>query len=216
MSKSLGNGISLKKLLDNYHPDVIRFVLLQNSYKSDLNIIDGAFEETEKHIYNFYKTFNAIDNLKIHEELVNEKQLTNLQTNIETAFNDAMSNDFNTAVAISYLFQYFDKMKAMVGKNKEIYNLKLLKETIIKTYYVLGILQDDPKKVVDEIKNKYMTRYGISEEEVKSLIEKRSEYKANKDYENADKIKGLLLEKEIIILDERNGTEWDINIGKKK
>jgi cysteinyl-tRNA synthetase len=216
MSKSLGNGISLKKLLDNYHPDVIRFVLLQNSYKSDLNIIDGAFEETEKHIYNFYKTFNAIDNLKIDEELVNEKQLTDLQTNIETAFNDAMSNDFNTAVAISYLFQYFDKMKAMVGKNKEIYNLKLLKETIIRTYYVLGILQDEPQKIVDEIKNKYMERFEVSEEEVRSLIEKRSEYKANKDYENADKIKGLLLEKGIIILDGRNGTEWDINIGKKK
>lgn len=216
MSKSLGNGISLKQLLDNYHPDVIRFVLLQNSYKSDLNIIDGIFEENEKHIYNFYKIFNAIDNLKIQEELGSVKQSTDLQADIETAFNDAMSNDFNTALALSYLFGYFDKMKAMLGKNKEAYNLKLLKETIIKTYYALGILQDDPQRIVDEIKNKYMKKYGISEEEVKALIEKRSEYKVNKDYENADKVKGVLLEKGITILDGRNGTEWDINIGKKK
>jgi cysteinyl-tRNA synthetase len=216
MSKSLGNGISLKQLLDNYHPDVIRFVLLQNSYKSDLNIIDGIFEENEKHIYNFYKIFNAIDNLEIQENLENIKQSTDLQANIETAFDDAMSNDFNAALALSYLFQYFDKMKAMLGKNKEAYNLKLLKETIIRTYYVLGILQDEPQKIVDEIKNKYMEKYEISEEEVKSLIAKRSEYKANKDYENADKVKGILLEKGITILDGRNGTEWDVNIGKKK
>ena len=215
MSKSLGNGISLKQLLDNYHPDVIRFVLLQNSYKSDLNIIDGVFEENEKHIYNFYKTFNAIDNLKIEEGLGREIQLTDLQHNIETAFNNAMSNDFNTAVAISYLFEYFDKMKAMLVKNKEINNLKLLKEILIKTYYVLGILQDDPQKIIDEIKNKHMSKYEISEEDVKSLITKRSEYKVNKDYENADKIKGILIEKGIVILDSRNGTEWDINIGKK-
>lgn len=64
MSKSLGNGISIKELLDLYNPDVIRFVLLQNNYKSDLNIVDGIFEEVEKHLYNFYKTFAAIDNLE--------------------------------------------------------------------------------------------------------------------------------------------------------
>lgn len=106
-------------------------------------------------------------------------------------------------------------MKAMLGKSKEIYNLRLLKETIIRTYCVLGILQGEPQKVIDEIKNKYMGKYAISEEEVKSLIEKRSEYKENKDYVNADKIKGMLLEKGIIILDGRNGTEWGINKSKK-
>lgn len=95
------NEIALKQLLDNYHPDVIRLALLQNSYKSDLNIIDGIFEENEKHIYNFYKLFNAIDNLKIQEGLANAKQSNDLQASIETAFNDAMSNDFNTALAIS-------------------------------------------------------------------------------------------------------------------
>lgn len=216
MSKSLGNGISIKELLDNYHPDVIRFVLLQNNYKSDLNIIDGVFEENEKHIYNFYKIFHAIDNLRIEEEIGYEKQLNNLNANIEIAFNDAMSNDFNTSVALSHLFKYFDEMKAMIAKNKDICDLKLMKETIIKIYFVLGILQDEPQKVIEQIKNKYMQKYEITENEVESMIIKRSEYKANKDYDNADKIKQLLLGKEIIILDGRNGTEWDINIGKIK
>jgi cysteinyl-tRNA synthetase len=91
-----------------------------------------------------------------------------------------------------------------------------MKETIIKIYFVLGILQDEPKKVIEQIKNKYMQKYKITKDEVESMITKRSEYKANKDYENSDKIKELLLEKGIIVLDGRNGTEWDINIGKIK
>jgi cysteinyl-tRNA synthetase len=61
-----------------------------------------------------------------------------------------------------------------------------------------------------------MQKYEITEDEVESMIIKRSEYKANKDYDNADKIKQLLLGKGITILDGRNGTEWDINIGKIK
>lgn len=216
MSKSLGNGISIKQLLDKYHPDIIRFVLLQNNYKSDLNIIDGVFEENEKHIYNFYKIFHNIDSLKIQEEIGCEKQSEDFYTKIETAFNDAMSNDFNTSVALSHLFKYFDEMKVMLTKNKETCNLKLMKEAVIKIYFVLGILQDEPQKVIEQIRDKHMQRYEITEAEVESMIIKRSEYKANKDYDNADKIKHLLLEKGIIILDGRNGTEWDINIGKIK
>lgn len=221
MSKSLGNGISLKELLDNYHSDVIRFTLLQNSYKSDINIIDGVFEENEKHIYNFYKLFNTIDNLKTNEELIEGKKSTDMEVKpelsvkIKTDFDEAMSNDFNTAVALSHLFQHFDKMKATINKTKEIENLKLIKETLISTYYVLGILQHEPKKVIEEIKNKYLGKFGITEEEVKALIEKRSEYKSNKDYANADKIKEVLIEKGILILDGPRGTEWDVNIGKK-
>lgn len=215
MSKSLGNVISLKELLDGYHSDIIRFVFLQNNYRSDLNIVDGNFEEIEKHIYNFYKTFYAIDNLKLEENMVQEKHL-NANADIETAFDDAMSNDFNTAVALSNLFKYFTTMNGLMNKKKEIPNLKSMKETLIRTYAVLGILQDDPKSAIDRIKNKYIEKYGIDVAEVEALIEERSQLKKNKDFENADKIKQQLIEKGLVILDGRNGTEWDVNIEKAK
>ncbi|SFB37236.1 cysteine--tRNA ligase [Clostridium frigidicarnis] len=213
MSKSLGNGISIKELLDLYHPDVIRFILLQNNYKSDLNIVDGIFEEVEKHLYNFYKTFAAIDNLEVERQC--KIQSNELSINMENEFNEAMSNDFNTAIAISNLFKYFDTMKGMLGKKKNACDLKLIKESIIKTYVILGILQYDPKEVVDEIRNKYLKKYKVTESEINSLIEKRSEYKKNKDYENADLIKKQLLDKGIVVLDGRSGTDWDVNIAKE-
>lgn len=209
MSKSLGNGISIEELLNLYHPEVIRFVLLQNNYKSDLNIVDGIFEEVENHIYNFYKIFISIDDLKIETNL--QEGLSNICDDIEVEFNDSMSNDFNTAVTLSKLFRYFEKMKTMLKKN-DIHNLKIMKEKIIKLYSILGILQEEPKKIIEEIKNKYLIKYRITENEVESLIKKRSEYKASKDYNNADLIKKELLEKGIVLFDRENGTEWDIHI----
>lgn len=208
MSKSLGNVISIKELLDNYNSDVIRFVLLQNNYKSDLNIVDGIFEEVEKHIYNFYKIFNEIDNLK-YEKVIEEIKLP---YNIEDEFKESMRNDFNTAVAISNLFKYFHSMNGMLNKNKDIAALKLIKETVIRVYRVLGLLQNNPNEVINEIRSKYLEKNKVTEEEIKFLIEKRGKYKEKKDYENADLIKKQLLDKGIIILDRKNSTEWDISL----
>ena len=208
MSKSLGNVISIKELLDNYNLDVIRFVLLQNNYKSDLNIVDGIFEEVEKHIYNFYKIFNEIDSLK-YEKTIKEFKLP---YNIEDEFKESMRNDFNTAVAISNLFKYFHSMNGTLNKKKDISTLKLMKEAIIRTYAVLGLLQKNPKEVVDKIRNKYLEKHKVAEDEINLLIEKRSKYKENRDYENADLIKKQLLDKGIIILDRKNSTEWDVSL----
>lgn len=216
MSKSLGNGISLRELLDRYHRDITRFVFLQNNYRSDMNIVDGSFEEVEKHIYNFYKTFNGIDNLNTDENNNVNNEANNLVSEIENNFDEAMSNDFNTAVALSHLFKYFTTMNGNLNKKKEANNLKAMKAAIIKTYAVLGILQDDPKTAVDRIKNKYIKKYDINVEEVEALIKERSEFKKNKDFENADRIKVQLVEKGLVILDGRNGTEWDVNIEKDK
>ncbi|ARC85011.1 cysteine--tRNA ligase [Clostridium argentinense CDC 2741] len=208
MSKSLGNVISIKELLDNYNSDIIRFVLLQNNYKSDLNIVDGIFEEVEKHIYNFYKIFNEIDNLE-YEKTIKE---VILPYNIEDEFKESMRNDFNTAVAISNLFKYFHSMNGILNKKKDISTLKLMKEVIIRTYAVLGLLQKNPKEVVDKIRNKYLEKHKVAEDEINLLIEKRSKYKENKDYENADLIKKQLLDKGITILDRKNSTEWDVSL----
>ena len=208
MSKSLGNVISIKELLDNYNSDIIRFVLLQNNYKSDLNIVDGIFEEVEKHIYNFYKIFNEIDNLE-YEKTIKE---VILPYNIEDEFKESMRNDFNTAVAISNLFKYFHSMNGILNKKKDISTLKLMKEVIIRTYAVLGLLQKNPKEVVDKIRNKYLEKHKVAEDEINLLIKKRSKYKENKDYENADLIKKQLLDKGITILDRKNSTEWDVSL----
>ena len=64
-----------------------------------------------------------------------------------------------------------------------------MKETIIRIYRILGLLQNNPKNIITQIRNKYLEKNKVTEEEINFLIEKRSKYKENKDYENADLIK---------------------------
>jgi len=206
MSKSLGNGILIEDLIKKYNPDTVKMTILQNNYRSDLNIMDGMFEQVEEKIYNIYKLFTQIDSLG---EGLNSNKDTEIYKTIDTEFRDAMDNDFNTSVVISNIFGYINTMNKLIDK-KDIQALVDMKYAIKKIYKTFGLLQQEPDKVISEIKNKYLTAYNITVDEIESAINLRNEYKINKNYEGADQIRNELLEKGITIKDSREGTSWDI------
>ena len=111
MSKSLGNSLFLKDLLDKYSPEVIKFALLQTNYRGDINVTDNLFPDADKHLYEFYKIINAV------EEKFGESEA--LSTNIDLEFNKAMDDDFNTALAISNLYGYFKAIKQKLNSNDD-------------------------------------------------------------------------------------------------
>ena len=208
MSKSLGNGILLEDLINKYNSDVIKITLLQNHYRSDINVIDGIFDQYENKIYAIYKLFKLINNLKL--DLVPNKDSIEYK-NIKEEFENAMDNDFNTSVAISNLFKYITLINKVI-KEKDITKAINIQSAIIDMYSVLGLFQQDEDKVIKSIKEKHLKINNITEETINKLIKEREIYKKNKEYESADKIRNELLIKNIIIKDISNNTEWDINI----
>ena len=72
MSKSLGNSIFLRELLDKYDNEIIRFALLQTSYKNDINITDNLFDDAKKHLAGFYKILKQVEDMGINDAAKNE------------------------------------------------------------------------------------------------------------------------------------------------
>ena len=212
MSKSLGNGILLQDLLKKYNQDVIKMTMLLNNYKSDLNVVDGLFENTEEQIYSFYKALNLVDKQK--GKLVPNKDSEEYKE-VHNNFTESMDNDFNTSSAISFLFNYVSTINKAIS-SKDIQKAVNYAGAIKEDYAVLGLLQQEPQKVIDEIKNKYLSNSGLTVEEIDKLVKERIEYKANKNYEEADKIRNMLSEKGIIINDRSRDIDWDINIVSNK
>lgn len=213
MSKSLGNGILLQDLLAEFDSDVIKFALLQNNYKSDLNITDGMFEHCENKIYSLYKLFSQIDldgkEYKANKESVYYKE-------IKDKFIEAMDNDFNTSLALSNALDYISKLSQMIDKKDKIQDMVDIKNSLIEVYNVLELFQEKPQDVIKNIKEKYLKLNGMTIEKIEDLIEQRKELKKNKDYEGADKIRETLTKSGISIKDTREGTKWDIEISYKK
>ena len=125
-------------------------------------------------------------------------------------FEKDMNDDFNYALAISHIFDYINRINKLITEKK--YQEALNVATAIrKTYKLLGLFFQKPDNFLNEIKEKFLNEKNINEEYINDLISKRKEYKLSKNYEEADKIRDLLLEKNIVINDTREGTFWDIN-----
>lgn len=213
MSKSLGNGILLQDLLIEYDSDVIKLALLQNNYKSDLNITEGMFENCEKKIYLLYKVFDHID--RVGKDYVANKD-SKYYKEIKEKFIEAMDNDFNTSLAISDAFNYISQLSQMIGKKNHVQDMVDIKAALVDIYNVLELFQEDPKIVLKNIRGKYLNLNGITEEKILNLIEQRKQMKESKDYSSADRIREMLTNNGVLIKDTREGTEWDIEISPRK
>lgn len=213
MSKSLGNGILLQDLLKEYDSDVIKLALLQNNYKSDLNITEGMFENCEKKIYLLYKVFDHID--RVGKDYVANKD-SKYYKDIKEKFIEAMDNDFNTSLAISGAFDYISQLSQMIGKKNHVQDMVDIKAALVDIYNVLELFQEDPKIVLKNIREKYLNLNGITEEKILDLIEQRKQMKESKDYSSADRIREMLTNNGVLIKDTREGTEWDIEISPRK
>ncbi len=191
MSKSLGNSIILADLRKKYHPEVVKFALLQNSYRSDLNLTDAVFAQAEKHIYNFYKVLKSVeDNFEIDAQ-TNEEY--------EKLVDEAMQDDFNSPKAFSYLFEIFKTMQKKVAEGDKSVTLDY--NGVKKAYKILGLFVNDTQSVLDFVEAKE----GDIPQEVKALAEKRWQAKQNKNWAEADALRSQLDALGYVIKDNKEG-----------
>jgi cysteinyl-tRNA synthetase len=208
MSKSLGNGITIRDLLDEYHPEVIRYALIQSNYKEDMNVTKELFNIAEKAIYGFYTTFNRIDKLPTAEAAKNQ---IDFSYSIKEDFEKAMNSDFNTSILMASLHNYITELNSMLAKPKNANILKQVKSEIVKYYSILDILSEDPEKILSAIKMKHLSKSRFDISKIQQMVEQRSQFKKAGDYANADKIRDDLKENGIIVKDSMSSVEWDID-----
>lgn len=208
MSKSLNNGIILKDVLREYVPDVIKLLLLSNSYRSDLNVVDGMFDILEGKVFNIYKLFAKIDEAK--GDTVADTQ-NDYCLKIKNDFVNSMDNDFNTAQATANLNKYVSDLTNFFNKKTQPLDVVLgIKQTLQEVYGVLRLLSDDPVVVVDTIRNKYLVKNNVTVQEIESLLAVWDMARLAKDFATADTMRAKLLEKNIIITLQQGVAGWEV------
>ncbi len=195
MSKSLGNSLLLAELLEKYSDEAVKFALLQTNYRNDINITDDLFPEAEKHILDFYTVLAAVDELNL---TIDEGGKVAAKR-IDEEFNACMSDDFNTALALSNLFGYFKEMKKMAAEKDS--KAAAYAAQIRFTYGLLGFFQKNAKD--------YVAERGAKEEEtpaeVKAVAEERWAARLNKDWAKSDLLRAKLTEMGYAVKDSKEG-----------
>ncbi len=173
MSKSLGNFMLARDLIEKYPVNVIRLAILKNNYRVPFDLSDALFKECgvlNDKIANALKQANLeiqLNNLKVGKLKKDEK------------IEEIMGDDFNTPNLITYLLDLIKELNSKIRAHEDIV------ETVDKINiinYILGIEYDLPVLSKDD----------------KEMYNEWLEYRNNKDFENADKLRGQLIEKGII------------------
>ena len=198
MSKSLNNFLTARDALKQYDADVIRFLMLSGHYRIQLNFSNDLLESAKASIERLYNAIGNLENLitEVNTEKMNDEEVKYLQSlnQYRERYIEKMDDDFNTADAISVLFDLIrdTNSNVTINSSKELCEkaLSLIRELGAP----LGILQKTTK--------------GNLEEEIEALIAERQQARKDKNFALADKIRDELKAKGIELLDTPQGVRW--------
>jgi cysteinyl-tRNA synthetase len=225
MSKSLGNFFTIRQVLEQYQPEVLRLFLLSSHYRSPVDFSAESMAEAERGLERLYHTVSQVDERAGaavgHGPLPagDEPGFRNLRVKIEnlpTRFRDEMDDDFNTAAALGHLFdlsralnRFLDSLARKPTREEE----ELLAQGVCRlreSAAVLGLLQQAPEAFFKERNRLALAALEISEEEVERLIAERAEARKEKNWTRADEIRDTLAAMSIIMEDTAEGTRWRV------
>ena len=189
MGKSLGNFITLDDLFKKYNPMVVRFYILQNHYRKPTDFNDEQLLDTEKQFKKVSETVNNLRNaIKDVDEYVSDDETV---ISLKKKFTEAMDDDFNTGLAITYLYEIIKLANTELQTSKNIDKL-ISYNNFISEYAedILGL------SFTETSSNK--------EAELINIIQSiRNKYREEKNYAESDKIRDELKEIGITLNDRR-------------
>lgn len=196
MSKSLGNFFTVRDISEKYDLQVLRFFMLSAHYRSPLNFSADLMESSKNGLE---RILTAVDKLKGLEasaktEGLLEKEDKNQINALVEKYEAAMDDDFNTADAISAIFELVKLSNSTTDEESSLEYVTLLKNTIEKLCDILGIITEKEEVILAE--------------EIEAMIAARQQARKDKDFALADEIRGKLLDQGIVLEDTREGVKW--------
>lgn len=198
MSKSEGNFFTVKEIGAKFPLEVLRFFMLSVHYRNPINFSRELMEATQTSLERIKTAvFNLNDLLKsVEDKEMSEQEKSELENAaaLQSKFEAAMEDDFNTADAVSAIFELVKFANSTVtGENSKTFVQKVVDE-ITKLCDILGIVTKHEVELLDD--------------EIEQLIEERQAARKAKNFARADEVRNLLLEKGIVLEDTREGVRW--------
>ena len=198
MSKSLGNFFTVREISEKYDLQVLRFFMLSAHYRSPLNFSADLMEASKNGLE---RILTCVEKLRDLEAKASDSSKTaGEQATMEEAdklrgkYEEAMDDDFNTADAISAIFELVKLANTTADESGTREFVSYMKTMIEELCDVLGIITEKKEEVLDS--------------EIEEMIEARQQARKDKNFALADEIRGKLLDMGIVLEDTREGVKW--------
>lgn len=198
MSKSLGNFFTVRDIAKEYDLQVLRFFMLSAHYRNPINFSHELMESAKNSLDRIVTSVMNLTHLeKTAADLPmtdEEQKVLDLTKDIYKKFEAAMDDDFNTADAISAVFELVKLANSNSSETDTKAYITALKESIVKLADILGLNVVKEEELLDE--------------DVEALINERQQARKDRNFALADEIRGKLLDMGIVLEDTREGVKW--------
>ena len=194
MSKSLGNFFTVREILQRYRPEEIRYFILTSQYRSPLNYDDEHLKNARGALTRFYTALRGLPDAAPRGG-----------GDYVARFHDAMEDDFNTPEALAVMFDLAREINRVRAESEDA--AAGLAAELRRLGGILGILQQDPEAWMRGGEPAAVDT-GPSDAQIEDLIRQRTEARAARDFEEADRIRDALKEMGVVLEDGAGGTTW--------
>lgn len=198
MSKSAGNFFTVRDISEKYDLQVLRFFMLSAHYRSPLNFSADLMEAAKNGLD---RIVTSVSNLNFLMEKAadvpmtgEEQQLFQEAETYITKFDEAMDDDFNTADAVSAIFELVKFANTNVNEQSGKAFIQAVKDEIVMLSDICGLIVERKAEILDA--------------QVEALIQERQEARKAKNFARADEIRDTLAAQGIILEDTREGVKW--------
>lgn len=194
MSKSEGNFFTVRDILKEYDPEVIRLFMLSAHYRSPVNFGRDMLEQAKSALERLYNAKAGLEHLLAHApDVPADTELLESLFEYRSQFEGAMEDDINTADALAAIFEMVRDINGKLNPDVSKQTLAAVKDLLMELCGVLGLMQ----------------KSGASlDTEVEALIEARQQARKNKNYGEADRIREDLKARGIVLEDTPQGIRW--------
>ena len=196
MSKSLGNFFTVREISEKYDLQVLRFFMLSAHYRSPLNFSADLMAASKNGLDRILTAVKRLDEMQGTDAAMNdaEKAIMAQVEEYVKKFEAAMEDDFNTADAVSAIFELVKYANINVTNECSKELVAAAGATIKKLCDVLGIITEQEEELLDA--------------DIEKLIEERQTARKEKNFARADEIRDLLAAQGILLKDTREGVKW--------
>ena len=190
MSKSIGNVLLVRQLLESAPGEAIRYVLLSGHYRAPLDWNDDILQQAKNSLDRLYGSLRDLAEVHVPDDIGNQKP---------AAFVEAMYDDLNTPKALAELFALSKQANTVTDLDSQV----KLKAALLQCGEWLGLLQGDPQA--------WFAGDGAADAaKIDQLIAERLQAREEKNWARADEIRDVLASMNVVLEDGANGTRWRI------
>ncbi|MBX3023269.1 MAG: cysteine--tRNA ligase [Bdellovibrionales bacterium] len=217
MSKSLGNVRTARSFMQEYHPEIFKYLMLSAHYRS---ILDFSPEQLEHVIANLARIYSALalaeKAAKAPADAVAPADFTKAVNEAKAGIEASLDDDFNTPEMLARLFEVIRLFNNLVRTPGPVTPKKaaIAKAFLEFVHWVGGfssLFIETPDKFLTFLDDMLLKKKNLKREDIDRLVQERSQARAAKDFAKSDEMRAQLTQLGIAVQDSAQGSEWEVS-----